>query len=153
MVIPAAGNYSANDVMSNDTAAGGARAWRFQEVVRKPGDSALLTGLRLKVNSTALTVFSPRVHLFRKNPTASELRDNVARSIVAADQDAWLGYVDLPLLTSGGVGMISFNYDVRMQFTTDPDLRDLFAILETLTAETNEVAGMTVSLGAEIAYL
>lgn len=150
--IPAAGNYSANDIVS-DSVSANASAWTFTNLARALGEPFVIKACRLKVDSTALTVFLGRLHLFRKNPTSSELRDNVAKAWVLADMESKVGWIDLPLFTAQTVFAEAFNYDLSMEITPETDSRTLYGVLETLTAETNEVAGMMMTVALEVAYL
>jgi len=148
--LTAAGDYAAEDVLSNSATAGVATAWEFSGLVRKPGGKCLLIGAKAMLQTTNLT---PRLslYLFSAKPT-SELRDNVANTAVLyADRRFYLGQIDLPALEDlGGMSVAiaspSTTGNLPIAFTCEPGDSKIYAIVVTRDAITAEVAGDTLAI-------
>lgn len=144
--IPAAGNYAANDVVSDSTSAG--TAWDFAVAPRK-GFAGYITYAQLLCSATSVASRF-RLYLFKNTPT-SNLNDNVANTaIAAADIDESVGYIDFPTTSSKG-GYAESQVTIGdptcpMKFNCDQDDDTLYGILVVLDAETNESASMTVQI-------
>lgn len=151
--LAAAGDYAAEDVMSESATAG--TAWTFSAIARENGGSGYITKAMAICETTALTP-TLSLYLFTATPT-SNLNDNVANTaLLHADLANYVGRIDFPamtdfggdseaLLTSSTAGVLP------LAFTCASDADDLFGILVTQSAITGESAGddMTVILGVE----
>ncbi len=146
-VLAAAGDYAANDVLSNLAGAGLGAAWQFANAARASGGRGWIAHVSVY---TAIAAFIPRIRVwfFSDNPTASELDDNSAFTIHADDLGKLIDYVDLPSMANIGGGSFSSNADVRLRF--ELAATTLYAIVQALDAETDETAGMTFVLKAHV---
>lgn len=148
--VAAAGDYAAGDVVSNSVTAGTASAWKLPNLAPAEGVPFWITRVTMTC-SAEMTAMTPRMHLFRREPTASELRDNVALSLLEPENLNYLGVIDgFGVFADRGDFSASETNDVRKRVTPAEGSRDLWFILETTTAETNEVAGMTMRIEVEV---
>jgi len=147
--VAAAGNYSAEDVISESATVG--TVWTFRGL---PG-SGYITKAQVICETTA-QVQRLTLYLFKALPT-SILNDNVPNTAVLhADKDSYIGRIDFPAMedlggdsdseaTPSTYGNLPLAYE-----TGGPD-RALYGILVTRDAFTNETAtdDYTVVLTAE----
>ena len=150
--IAAAGNYDAEDVLSESASAG--TAWQFSDIARK-GSRGYITNAKVVSETTGLT---PRLtlYLFKAAPT-SNLNDRVANTAVLhADLANYVGRIDFMALEDLGgdseaVVSPSTVGNLPLAFECAPDDGDLHGILVTRAAITGEVAAddYTVSLTSE----
>jgi hypothetical protein len=148
-VIEAAGDYAANDVLSQAVSNGTGLHWVFTNAARVTGGSGWITKLRATCSVDAL-VPRLRVWFFDADPSTSEKDDNAAFSLTAADRALCLGYMDLPALADAGAVSFTQNTTDRFRFVCADGSRNLLAIVQTLDAVTNESAGMTLDIHAPI---
>ncbi len=146
-VLAAAGDYAANDVLSDLAGAGLGSAWLFANAARASGGRGWIAHVSAY---TAIAAFIPRLRVwfFSVNPTASELDDNSAFTIHANDLGKLIDFVDLPAMANVGGGSFSSNADARLRF--ELAATSLYAIVQILDAETDETAGMTFVLKAHV---
>ena len=144
-VIAAAGDYAANDILSNSATNGAGVAWVFDRISRQGGGSGWIMGARLTCSVDAL-VPRMRLWLFDANPSASELDDNAAFSLAVADRTKLIGYIDFNALTDAGAVSVTVRDDLRIPFKCAAGDDAVYGILQTLDAFTNESAGMTVTI-------
>jgi len=144
LVAEAAGDYADNDVVSNAVANGTGDPIEFASAVRDTGGAGKIIGATIACNEDGILATS-RLHLFSQAPTASEMDDNAAFSLGAADLPYYLGFVPFAAMADFGAG--SFALDaltedllVRAAATT------LYGILQFTDAETNETAGMIFTI-------
>lgn len=151
--IAAAGDYAAEDVMSNSASAG--TVWRFPNVARKNGGSAEIINAQVLWETTALT---PRITLFLfTQPPTCVLNDNVANTAVAnADIPFYIGKIDFPALEDlGGVSETEASPstvgNLPKYFTCHSGSHTLYGVVVTRDAVTGESAGkeMTIKLTSE----
>jgi hypothetical protein len=142
----AVGNYAQNDVVFSSATVGA--PIQFVNALRKTGGVGKLVGASLACGATSgLVVATFSLHLFSSAPTTSEMRDNVAFSLAAADNVQYLGQIDFPALVDVG----AFSFKVSSVTPAAPllvhsDTRDLYGILQITLAETNESAGMAMTI-------
>lgn len=146
-VAVAAENYADNDVVSDDADEGEGSALEFTEAIRVSGGSGKLIGGTISFSEDGILATSA-LHLFSQAPTASELDDNAAFALGAADQPYYLGSIAFP--AAADVGSISFSRSTAVT-PAAPVLvrsatRSLYGILQFTDAEENEAAGMTVDI-------
>lgn len=141
--IAAAGDYAALDVLNDSASAGHVGVLPVRAY----------SGLILKVVMTlSVAAATPRLRLFFFSSIPTVLQnDNAAFLLDADDRGAYLGYMDLPALSTSGSSEISWAQ------TTDPFSfacasgdPHLYFVVQTLDAFTNESAGMTATLTATI---
>lgn len=147
--LAAAGNYAAEDVLSESATAG--TAWIF----RGTGGSGYITKAQAICETTGLT---PRLilYLFNVLPT-SNLYDNVANTaLLHADLAKYIGKIDFPALEDLGgdseaLASPSTYGNLPIAFCTKDVAQTLYGILVTRDAITGESAGddMTVILTVE----
>lgn len=148
--IAAAGNYDANDVLSDSASNGAGTDWDFPDCARSGGLSFAIRGVRMycSEDSVALT---PRLHLFTVAPsTSTEMDDGATFSLAAADDDNYVGFIDLDAFADMGGVSYTQNDEVDKQITTANNDKGIYGILETRTAETGETASMTIRIDLEI---
>jgi hypothetical protein len=99
--LAAAGNYAADDVLSESASAG--TAWEFTEAVQRPGGTGTIVRAVALLETNALT---PGITLFLYSATpTSVLNDNVANTAVLhADAANYLGRITFPAMTDFGAG-------------------------------------------------
>lgn len=146
-VIAAAGDYAANDVLSDDADNGEGHAWLFAGAARVSGGGGWIVRVIATFSVDGL-VPRLRVWFFNANPSASELDDNAAFSIAVADRSKLIGYIDLPALADAGAISVAQNIADKLPYTCAAS--DLYAIVQTLDAFTNESAGMTATLRIQV---
>lgn len=144
-VIAATGDYAANDVVSNAVTDGQGVAWVFDNVVRGNGLGGWILGAVLTCSVDAM-VPRLRLWLFNDTPASSELDDNSAFSLAAADRVKIVGYIDFNALGDAGAISVSVRDDLRLPFKCAASGAALYGVLQTLDAFTNESAGMTVTI-------
>ncbi|MCH7553548.1 MAG: hypothetical protein IIC82_06100 [Chloroflexi bacterium] len=99
--LAAAGDYAANDVLSESASAG--TVWTFGSVVRANGGSGTIVKAIALLETTALTP-GITLFLFSVAPT-SALNDNVANTAVLhADQANFIGRITFPAMADLGTG-------------------------------------------------
>lgn len=144
--LAAAGDYGAGDVLSQSASEGQGVAWQFPAMARVAGLGGKIVGGYI---TTSVGAFAAKftLYLFNANPSASELDDNAALNIVAADRDKLVGMVNFG--TDGtDVGDVSLNWMTNTQsvpYCTGA-ATNLWGILIAVDAETNESASMTVDI-------
>ena len=155
--LAAAGNYTAEDVLSEHITTG--TAWTFSGVVKQNGCSGEITKAQVICETTGLT---PRLtlYLFTITPT-SQLNDNAANTaLLHADLANYVGKIDFQSMEDLGgdseaIATPSTFGNLPLAFTCPSNANDLYGILITRDAITGEVAGddMTVNLTIEQTYL
>jgi len=145
--IAAAGDYAAGDVLSDSTSAG--VAWRFVNAARVSGGAGIVFNAEINCSVDAL-VPRFRLWLFNSDPSNSVRNDNAAKSIVAADRAKIIGFIDFPAMIDIGTVSFAQNTESRVGFTASGSA-DIWGILETLDAFTNESASMTINIRLQIA--
>lgn len=146
--LAAAGDYTAEDVLSESATAG--TVWTF--LVGR--GSGYLTKAQAICETTALT---PRLalFLFKATPT-SNLNDNVANTaLLHADLANYIGRIDFPALSDIGgdseaVATPSTTGNLPLAYVADKDGK-IYGVLATRDAITGETAGddMTIILTVE----
>lgn len=140
------GNYTANDVVSNSGTADTGVALTFTDAARFIGGDVTTVGLRALCSEDSV-VWRLRVHFFNAAPLVAEVEmdDNAAFSILtAAGAAKWLGSIDLPAMRDDGVVAVAENDDIYKVMQCAATDKDLYVVVQTLDAETNETAGMTI---------
>ena len=138
----AAGNYAAEDVISESANAG--TVWTFSEIFRANNTGGYITKAVVSCETTALT-HRLSLYLFNAAPT-SNLNDNVANTAVLnADIFQYVGRIDFPALEDLGgnsESVVTPNTTGNLPMWVDSaiDADDLFGILVTRDAITGEVA-------------
>jgi hypothetical protein len=144
-VLAAAGDYAANDVLSQSASDTVGVHWVFADAARSSGGSGWVTKLRVTSSVEGLTA-RLRLWLFDADPSASEKDDNAAFNLVAADRAKCLGYIDLPAMIDAGAVSFSQNTTERFRYVCATGSTSLFGIVQTLDAITGEAASMTLDL-------
>ncbi len=152
--VAAAGNYGAEDVISESASSG--TAWNFALIGKGLGFSGYITKAQVIVETTA-QAHRLTLYLFNVTPTAED-NDNVANTaVVHADLASFVGKIDFPALESLGggdsdtVSTPSTSGNLPLAFTCADGDSDLYGILVTRDAFTNETAtdDYTITLTAE----
>ena len=145
--IAAAGDYLAEDVLSDSTSAG--TAISFTGIGKNKGAGGYITKASILCSTTGLT---PRLTLFLfDNTPTCELDDNGANTaVLAADQAKYIGHIDFPAMEDLGTGMSqtiatpNTTGNLPLGFNCDADDNTLYGVLVTRDAITGEAASMTV---------
>jgi hypothetical protein len=145
--LAAAGDYAALDVLSQSASNGVGVAWVIPGAGRVNGGAGRIVG---GVITTSVAAFAAkfRMYVFDANPSASELDDNAALSIAAADRTKLIGTLQWATdgTNVGGVSLNELTNTLALPFKCAAASTDLYGILVTVDAETNESAGMTVDV-------
>ena len=149
--IAAAGDYAAEDVLSDSATNGAGTAITFSKIAKTKGGAGYITQASILCSTTALT---PRLALLLfKNVPTCELDDNAANSaVLAADQANFIGQIDFPAMSALGTGMsgtiatTSTSGNLPIAFVCDNDDDSLYGVLVTRDAITGESANMTVRI-------
>ncbi len=146
--LAAAGDYGAEDVMSESASAG--TAWTFSNVSNVKGGTGYITKAQAICETTGLT---PRLtlYLFSATPTCA-LNDNVANtSVLHADVDNCIGKIDFNSLEDLGGDSESIatpgtygNIPLAIECATDSTA--IYGVLVTRDAITGEVATMDMTV-------
>jgi hypothetical protein len=151
--VAAAGNYAAEDVLSESASAG--TSWTFAAIARKNGAAGAIVAAHVICETTAQT---PRLTLFLFTATpTSELDDNKANTaLLHADLANYVGKIDFPAMEDLGgdseaVATPSTVGNLPLPFRCASGADDLLGILVTRDAITGETAtdDYTVRLTAE----
>jgi hypothetical protein len=153
-IIPAAGNYAAEDVISESTSL--QLPWIFPTTIPQMGWGAITRG-NILISTTGLL---PKITLdfYAFTPTC-EMRDNVAATgILAADRYSYIGRIDFPALEDlGGCSnsLVTPNTygNAPLEFQVRCPQQCIYAVAVLRDAETNEAANMTMNVKLVIAHL
>lgn len=142
----AAGNYAPNDIVSEsatDTAGvanvlplgGRGEVVKFTKVLAKCSEDSVVWRLRL--------------HFYDYNPDSDdvEMDDNVAADFAktATGRTGYKGYLDIPAMADGGTAMAYAEAKLLSeQFACAEDDFNLYFVVQTIDAEANEAAGMSL---------
>ena len=151
--LAAAGNYVAEDVLSESASAG--TVWTFSSMVSVNGGWGYIVRAQAILETTALT---PRLtlYLFTATPT-SAVNDNVANTaLIHADLANYIGKIDFPAMADLGgdsesLASPSTSGNLPLAFICAEGDTALYGILVTRDAITGEVATdeMTIRLVVE----
>jgi len=154
--LAAAGDYAAEDVLSDSATGGAGTAITFAGIGKNKGAGGYITRAGILCSTTAL---APRLtlYLFNNTPT-SELDDNAGNTaVLTADRPNYIGKIDFPAMEDLGgnsetLCTPSTYGNLPLAFNCDDDDNSLYGILVTRDAITGEAANMTVvvSLTSEI---
>lgn len=141
--VTAAGNYAAEDVLSESAGAG--TVWTWAAIFRANNTGGYLTKATISCETTGLT-HRCTLYLFNAAPTCN-LNDNVANTAVLnADIAQYLGKIDFPALSDLGgnseaVATPSTYGNLPMWVDAAVAADDLIGVLVTRDAITGESAG------------
>ena len=142
--VAAAGNYDANDVVSNSATEASATPWVFDGMSPGVGKAGCIFAASIVCSEDDVSGSRFRLFLLNEQPAADTvLADNAALSFGAADLDKVVCYIDFPAMID--IGAFSMAQAVGVNYgyyTTDK----LYGVLQILDAETSETAGMTVTI-------
>ena len=142
--VAGAGNYAAEDVLSESATNGAGTAWNFANCGLGKGNSGVITKAIVSCETTALT-HRLTLYIFKAAPT-SELDDNAANTAVLnADIANYVGRIDFPALedlggNSEAVASPSTGGNLPLEFVCASGDGDLYGILVTRDAITGETA-------------
>ena len=142
--LAAAGNYAADDVLSESASSG--TSWNFASVVAGNGGSGNIVKAVALLETTAL-VPGITLFLYSAEPT-SALNDNAANTAVLhADEANYVGRITFPVMADLGTGdseaMVTPSLttgNLPLAFTCATNDQDLYAIAVTRDAITGETA-------------
>lgn len=145
--------YTAKDAVTNSTSS--PSVMTFTNACRVAGGCGSITKARLFVDSaTAMLGAVLRLHLYHTAPTA--INDNAAFTLLYANRDKRIGYIDFPALATEGTGSDSSAalwIDMPMAYCCAAADRNLYGLLEITTPGAAPASGQNiwVSLTAESA--
>ena len=153
--LAAAGDYAAEDVLSESASAG--TTWTFSNVVPVNGLSGYIVKAHAIFETTDLTP-ALTLFLFTAAPT-SELNDNVANTaLLHADLANYVGRIDFPAMSNVGgdseaIAVPSTSGNLPLAFKCADDANDLIGIVATNDAITGEAAGddLVIRITVEVA--
>jgi len=147
------GNYTDNDVISDNDGAGLGTYLTF------PGYGGILGGGSGKIYDANIVgtnesrTSTVRLWLFDAAPTNSELDDNAAFSLHEDDRTKLLGWIDFPAFANYGQVCVSQADLTKVKgYKCARAVADLYGILQDTSGETAEAAGeaFRISLYAEM---
>lgn len=146
--IAAAGDYAAEDVLSESTSVG--TAWTFADVALVKGEALSIVKAQAICEVTGLT---PRLtlYLFTVTPTCA-MNDNVANTaLLHADIANYIGKIDFPSLEDLGgdseaIATPSTYGNLPLEFNCASTDTDIYGVIITRDAIAGEVAGMDVTI-------
>lgn len=148
VTLAATGNYDANDVMSNDADADEGDA---QEIEIGHGIGDIINIVQIIAHCSEDSVLNRlRLHFFNAAPLAAEVEmdDQATFAIVTAAGDAkYIGSIDLTAFRDVGAVAVSETDQILKRLALDPASSKIYMVIQTLDAETNETAGMTIKFG------
>jgi hypothetical protein len=144
--VAAAGDYAAADIVSDSASNGVGTTWDFAQIGM--GDGKVGTIYKADVTcSEDSVVWRLRLHLFSAAvSTATELDDNAAKTLDNDDRANYLGFIDFPAMADLGEFSAAQADQLQFGYWCGNGGHTLYGVLETLDAETNETASMTVSI-------
>lgn len=145
--VAAAGNYAAGDIVSDSATNGAGTSWDFtQMAVNGAGRPGTIYKADITCDEDSVTA-SYRLHLFSAALSANtELDDNEAKAFDNDDRANYLGAITFPAMVDEGemsraqIEGLTFGYWCGQAGHT------LYGVLEDLTGETAETAGMTITI-------
>ena len=144
--IAAAGDYAAADILSESATNGAGTSWEFANMAPREGTPGVICMATVKCSEDSIANRF-RLHLFNAAPsTATEMDDNAAKTMDNDDRSKYLGYIDFPAMADLGEFSFSQSVGVNYGYLCGGGGRSLYGVLETLDAETNETAGMSVEI-------
>jgi len=151
--LAAAGDYAAEDVMSENASSG--TAWTFSAIAKVNAGTGYIVKAQAICETTGLTP-ELTLYLFNATPT-SNLNDNAANTaLLHADLASYVGKIDFPAMEDLGgdseaIATPSTVGNLPLAFECASGADDLYGILVTRDAITGESAGddMTVRITAE----
>ena len=144
--VTAAGNYSAADIVSNSATDTEGTTWDFEQIALGEGHPATIYKADVACSEDSV-VWRLRLHLFSAAVSAAtEKDDNAAKAMDNDDRANYIGFIDFPAMAD--LGEFSFAQADQLQFGywCGKGGHTLYGVLETLDAETNETAGMTIAI-------
>jgi len=145
--LAAAGNYAADDVLSENASTG--TVWTWAEVVNVNGGAGEIIGAIASSKTNAVR-YRPKVFLYNATPAATtELNDNATNNApVNSDVSAgtFVGTISFPSLSENGGNTISAatpnssTSGLPLVFKAATNADDLIGVVITQDAETNETA-------------
>lgn len=144
VAVAAAGDYAANDVVSNSATEATAVTWKFPGMA--PGDNRPGAIYSASITCSEDDVSGSRFRLFLFNEDAhpaTVLADNAALAIGAEDRASFQCYIDFPAMIDVGSYSLSQSVGVQYGYKTSDKL---YGILQILDAEADETAGMTITI-------
>lgn len=149
-VAAAAGDYGDNDIVSESATNDAGTAWTFTNMAPREGGAGEIYHAMVKCTSEGVVATS-RLHLFAMDSAAnaswsSELDDNAALNIDEDEMDEYLGFIDFPAMIDVGEFAFAQASGLSHGFKCKDGHRNLYGIYQLTDAETNESAGMTVSI-------
>jgi len=127
--------YTALDTIANATS--GAIVATFSNIGRVNGGSGYIVGARLLTDQKTNTA-RYRLHLYRVSPTA--INDNSPFTLLWANYGIRIGKIDINNVgtedASNSTAAVGSNYDIRLPFQCQAGDKNIYGILETLTAFT-----------------
>lgn len=143
----AAGDYAANDIISNSATGDAGVANQLTGFSGSTGGVVELDRISM-VCSEDSVLFRPRIHWYGSNPAAAdvEMDDNAVSDFAktATGAAAYLGKTDLPAFADMGTAMAQTEVDNLAKLLKVGSSNTLYFVLQTLDAEANETANMTI---------
>lgn len=157
----AAGNYAAGDVVSESATNGVGTAWRFGGIESRAGQGSYITNANIVFSGAGADAVAAvyKLWLFSANPSTSELDDNAAKSFSAADMANFLGILTFQAAVDQGSVAVAVLDLAKTQIPfmvvpvrapqvagSDGVPMSIWGVLEDTSGETNEAAGMVVTI-------
>lgn len=148
-VLAAAGDYGALDILSNSAASG--VAWVFPGMARFAGAGGKITKMAVEASVEAFAA-KYRLTLFHTVPTTSALNDNAVGAVTIAEVPNVVAII-ATTADSADIGTVSYgsiDLSVPAPYACAAGSTTLYGILQTVDAETNESASMTIGVALTV---
>lgn len=135
--------YTANDVVGESPAS----VIEFDTTMYEDAQHFYIVGARLIYNVSAVIsgMSTFRLHLWNESPTA--IADNSAFTIVSADKDSYLGYIDFATPTDVGDFLISIEDGINIKRKLADEDNKIYGQLQTIggfTPSAEDVIDITI---------
>lgn len=142
--VAAAGDYSADDVVSNSATESAATPWLFEGMSPGTGKAGYIFAASIACSSDGVSASRFRLFLLNEIPAPNTvLADNAALAFGADDRDKIVAYIDFPALTDVGAFSMSQVVGINYGYYTTANL---YGVLQILDAEAGEASGMTITI-------
>lgn len=144
----AAGNYDAADIVAQSATNDAGVALEFLNMAPAAGRPGTIYAAKVTCSEDSV-VWRLRLHLFAHTSAAnadwsSELDDNAAKAFDNDERTKYQGYIDFPAMIDLGEFSFAQSTGLSLGYKCADGETSLFGVVETLDAETNETAGMTL---------
>ncbi len=152
LTLAAAGNYEANDVLSNSTSVG--VPFVFKDVAKVAGGGGYIVRAKLTLSKAGgITAITPQctLQLYTKTPTCNLNDAAINTGVLAADVPFHIGDIEFPALANIGGSPSSERVPstwgkLPKAFVCNAKLKSIYGVLVILAAETSETSATIATI-------